>query len=53
MPPLRERGRERPLSPIRGEARRETPPRYFIASALGGDPTPPGILSGAEVKKNS
>ncbi len=25
--------------------------RYLIASALGGEPTPPGILSGAEVRK--
>jgi hypothetical protein len=26
---------------------------YLIASALGGEPTPPGMLRGAEVKKNS
>lgn len=27
--------------------------RYLIATALGGEPTPPGILSGAEVRKKS
>lgn len=26
---------------------------YLIARAFGGDPTPPGIFSGAEVRKNS
>jgi hypothetical protein len=26
---------------------------YLIASALGGEATPPSLLSGAEVKKNS
>lgn len=27
--------------------------RYFIASAFGGEPTPPRKFSGADVKKNS
>ena len=26
---------------------------YFTATALGGEPTPPGTLSGAEVRKKS
>lgn len=26
---------------------------YLIASALGGEPTPPGMLSGADVSMNS
>ena len=26
---------------------------HLIASALGGEPTPPGTLSGAEVRKKS
>jgi len=28
-------------------------PTYLIASALGGEPMPPGIFSGADVRKKS
>ena len=30
-----------------------TTPVYFIANAFGGEPTPPGTFSGAEVRKKS
>jgi len=51
MPPGRPAGTGRRLGDKSGHCRQ---PRYYlIASALGGEPIPPGTLSGADVRKKS